>query len=497
MSTPDVTTHGQSIRADRMEYITTDDRVPERLRRLENAVASSGPVAIPIDTWHMPGTGTEPALVSPWKSYGWNGNAATSYEPSTGSFVPLSFQKDPFGRVLFRGFAMATAATAAGATIFTLPVGYRPTKTILFDTSVNGTTASRIDITPTGAITVSPAMTANTWITFDGLIFDTETVTTVLSGPVGPTGSTGPKGDKGDPSTVPGPVGPGGTIEAYQQPSMPASVNTGAIWIDTDEVPPVLPGLQSYTLAPARVATTGNINLSAPGATIDGVTMALGDYVLVWLQTSSIQNGTYIWNGAATAMTRTGEAAVGASLKSGTQIYVREGTLFGKRVFYLTAFATVNTDGISFGFPRGTILADQSIEGLEATYQTLTAGGFSNIQIHSDGRLAQLVYTPPVDCYWNLSGRIYMTKGDAAYTYVQPSIDISPADADGKTTYIEIMAGIYNGVITYYTGKPQQKYRLVAGTTYTATLRSFLQQGTLTSYRAAGYVGLWGQATTR
>ena len=33
----DVTTHGSVIRPDRMELITTSDRVPERLRRLENA----------------------------------------------------------------------------------------------------------------------------------------------------------------------------------------------------------------------------------------------------------------------------------------------------------------------------------------------------------------------------------------------------------------------------------------------------------------------------
>lgn len=54
-----------------------------------------------------------------------------------------------------------------------------------------------------------------------------------------------------------------------------------------------------------RVATTGNINLAAPGATIDGATMALGDRFLAWLQTDATAKGTYIWNGAAAAATRT------------------------------------------------------------------------------------------------------------------------------------------------------------------------------------------------
>lgn len=53
-----------------------------------------------------------------------------------------------------------------------------------------------------------------------------------------------------------------------------------------------------------RVATTVNLTLTAPGATIDGVAMVAGDRVLVKDQTTVAQNGIYIWNGAAVAMTR-------------------------------------------------------------------------------------------------------------------------------------------------------------------------------------------------
>ena len=53
-----------------------------------------------------------------------------------------------------------------------------------------------------------------------------------------------------------------------------------------------------------RVATQSNINLSSPGATIDGVTMASGDRVLARSQTAGTENGIYVWNGAAVAMTR-------------------------------------------------------------------------------------------------------------------------------------------------------------------------------------------------
>lgn len=47
-------------------------------------------------------------------------------------------------------------------------------------------------------------------------------------GPTGSTGAIGPEGPQGDP----------GVIEVYEQPSTPTSTEVGAIWIDTDDVPP-------------------------------------------------------------------------------------------------------------------------------------------------------------------------------------------------------------------------------------------------------------------
>lgn len=69
---------------------------------------------------------------------------------------------------------------------------------------------------------------------------------------VGPQGPKGDAGDAGDP-------GPGGTIEYYAQPSEPATDNNGAIWIDTDEAPPVFGsgsgmGAVVYTKATRPVA---------------------------------------------------------------------------------------------------------------------------------------------------------------------------------------------------------------------------------------------------
>lgn len=65
-----------------------------------------------------------------------------------------------------------------------------------------------------------------------------------------------------------------------------------------------------------RVASTTNINLAAPGATIDTITMVANDRFLAKDQTTQSQNGIYIWNGAAVAATRAADADTFDELES-------------------------------------------------------------------------------------------------------------------------------------------------------------------------------------
>ena len=61
-----------------------------------------------------------------------------------------------------------------------------------------------------------------------------------------------------------------------------------------------------------RVASTANVVLATPGATIDGVTMVAGDRVLLKDQTAQLENGIYLWNGAASTMTRSSDGGRGS-----------------------------------------------------------------------------------------------------------------------------------------------------------------------------------------
>ena len=78
-----------------------------------------------------------------------------------------------------------------------------------------------------------------------------------------------------------------------------------------------------------RVATTGPINISADlenGDTIDGVTLATGDRVLVKDQSSAAENGIYVVV-ASGAASRSTDADTSAEVTSGMFTFVAEGTV--------------------------------------------------------------------------------------------------------------------------------------------------------------------------
>lgn len=94
-----------------------------------------------------------------------------------------------------------------------------------------------------------------------------------------------------------------------------------------------------------RVATSGNINLAAPGSTIDGLAMASGDRVLVRAQDTAANNGIYIWNGSAAPMTRSLDTSTAAELEQAVTT-VEEGTSAGVTFRQTAVNATLGTTAL-------------------------------------------------------------------------------------------------------------------------------------------------------
>jgi hypothetical protein len=110
-----------------------------------------------------------------------------------------------------------------------------------------------------------------------------------------------------------------------------------------------LAGTQGLWKKPVRAAATGNVNTASPGATLDGVTMAAGDRALLPAQTTASQNGIWIWNGAAVAMTRTTDADEGPELVNAA-VAVSEGTINQDTIWQCVTNApiSVGTTALSF-----------------------------------------------------------------------------------------------------------------------------------------------------
>ncbi|MDH1634709.1 phage tail protein [Aeromonas caviae] len=100
-----------------------------------------------------------------------------------------------------------------------------------------------------------------------------------------------------------------------------------------------------------RAATVANITLSG-AQTIDGVTLTVGDRVLVKDQTTAAQNGIYLV--AAQSWTRATDADNGTKLSSGARVAVEEGAVNAGKVWYLTAAGavTVGTTALLFADER-------------------------------------------------------------------------------------------------------------------------------------------------
>lgn len=135
--------------------------------------------------------------------------------------------------------------------------------------------------------------------------------------------------------------------------------------------------------ASVRAASTANVSLASPGATLDGVTLVTGDRVLLKNQTAGAENGIYVWTGSAAALTRATDADSSAELV-GASVLVTEGTTNANQQFNQT------TEPITLGT---TTLAWVQFGGAGAAYTAgnglaLTSNAFSVLLDTNSGLLA-------------------------------------------------------------------------------------------------------------
>src|SRR6266542_4210808 len=107
----------------------------------------------PAEAYHEVGAPGEPGFRDGW----------TNFSPS--SNTTAAFYKDPYGVVHFKGTIVGGIST-----IFFLPSGYMPTKTVCFSTSRNGG-AANICVDPNGDVYQGAAGSQTGSLLLDGLTF--------------------------------------------------------------------------------------------------------------------------------------------------------------------------------------------------------------------------------------------------------------------------------------------------------------------------------------
>jgi hypothetical protein len=136
-----------------------------------------------------------------------------------------------------------------------------------------------------------------------------------------------------------------------------------------------------------RVASTGNINLAAPGATLDGVAMAVGNRFLAKDQTAASENGPYVWNGAAVPATRAVDADANAEVTAGFAVTSTEGTVNADKAWLLTTNdpIVVGTTALAFTQLGGASTPYTAANGLNLTGQAFSVVADTGILVTASG----------------------------------------------------------------------------------------------------------------
>lgn len=139
-----------------------------------------------------------------------------------------------------------------------------------------------------------------------------------------------------------------------------------------------------------RAASTVNVTVASPGATIDAVALAANDRVLLKNQTVQTENGLWVWNGAATPMTRAADGSTFDELESAI-VTVDEGTSNAGTTWRQTqvngVLGTNNVIWIAFG--TGVSAASESTAGIaEIATQGETDTGTDDARIVTPLKLA-------------------------------------------------------------------------------------------------------------
>lgn len=169
-----------------------------------------------------------------------------------------------------------------------------------------------------------------------------------------------------------------------------------------------------------RVASQVNVNIASPGASVDAVSLVSGDRVLVKAQTTSSENGLYVWSSAVTPMVRTLDTNTSAELEQAVTT-VEEGTNAGTTWRQTSVNFVLDTDAVAFAlFGSSVGAASETSQGIaELATQAETDAGTDDNRIITPLKLAN----------WGSKAKRYQsTIGDGSATQIDATHNFNTRD---------------------------------------------------------------------
>lgn len=160
--------------------------------------------------------------------------------------------------------------------------------------------------------------------------------------------------------------------------------------------------------ASVRAASTVNVSLSTPGSAIDGVTLSSGDSILLKDQTTTSQNGIYLWTGASLALSRRTDASAATDFLAGDQVYVREGSTNGSTYWKMTQSAAITVGTTALTYVR---LDSSGLSDPTTTRGDIIVRGASAIARLAVGTIGRFLGSDGTDPVWTNSATHYATTG--------------------------------------------------------------------------------------
>ena len=215
-----------------------------------------------------------------------------------------------------------------------------------------------------------------------------------------------------------------------------------------------------------RVHDTANVSISSAPATIDGVTLTSGDRVLLSGQTTTTEDGIYIFNGSGSAMTRAADFATGDTVASAF-MFVEEGTANADTGWVCTNNSgsdVVGTDDLVFTqfSGAGSIVAGF---GLTKTGNTIdVVAGDNSLDVLADSVAVKLNATGGIET----TGTGLNVKVDTNHVTKNGSNELTIGNHTSRIGYKAITVGTVAGVqtITHNWGTREVQVVVYDATTY-------------------------------